>query len=484
MDFTLIDSPAKMLVAGEWVDTDERQDVIDPTTGQAFQSVPVATPEHIDRAVAAAREAQAEWKTRTYMERAEVLERCVQLFEEHREEIAQIVTKEQGKPLAESRGEVGGAQAFFNYAISQKWRVDGQVMASNWHRQRLMMVDEPLGVVAAIIPWNFPSAIFGRKAGPALMAGNAIIIKPSSETPLTSLAMARLCLEAGLPKGLMSVLTGPGSKIGNALVTHPGTDMITVTGSTRAGKQILAAAADKLIPVSLELGGKAPFIIFDDADLDMAVQDAADARLMNCGQVCTCNERLFVQRGVADEVIARLAEKFREVKIGLPTEEGTTMGPKVSGGERDKVREYVESAVASGAKIEVGGVDVPQGVPSGGYWVQPTLLTNVSNDMEIAQHEVFGPILPVVVFDDYDQVVAWSNSTQYGLTSYAYTSDLNTAMRLTQDLEFGEVYVNQQGPETVQGFHTGWKASGLGGDDGPNGFEKYLRKKTLYINYR
>ena len=299
MDFTLIDSPAKMLVAGEWVDSDDRQDVIDPTTGEAFQSVPVATQEHIDRAVAAAREAQAEWKTRTYTERAEVLERCVQLFEEHREEIARIVTQEQGKPLAESRGEVGGAQAFFNYAISQKWRVDGQVMASNWHRQRLMSVDEPIGVVAAIIPWNFPSAIFGRKAGPALMAGNAIIIKPSSETPLTSLAMAKLCLAAGLPKGLMSVLTGPGSKIGNALVTHPGTDMITVTGSTRAGKQILAAAADKLIPVSLELGGKAPFIIFDDADLDLAVQDAADARLMNCGQVCTCNERLFVQRGVA-----------------------------------------------------------------------------------------------------------------------------------------------------------------------------------------
>ena len=483
MNFTLLHEPARMFVAGEWLDTEETNPVENPATGETVTTVPVATTEIINRAVAGAVEAQREWGKRTYAERAAVLQRIIGLVDENLEELAQIVVAEQGKPLTDARGEIGGVKAFFDFPASQRYREVGQLVAPNSDMQHIITKEYPVGVVVAIIPWNFPAAIFARKVAPALMAGNAIIVKPSGETPLSSLALAKICQLAGLPDGLLSVLTGPGRVVGNQLVEHPDTDMITVTGSTRAGKQILAAAAEKIITVSLELGGKAPFLIFDDADLDAAVDMAVEARLMNCGQVCTCNERLFVQRGVYDEVVRRVIQQFEATKVGDPMIEGTKMGPKVSGAERDKVAKFIDDAIAAGAKLECGGSGDVDGMPEGGHWMKPTVLTQVTNDMDIAQHEVFGPVLPIIPFDTYEEVVEWANSTDYGLTAYAYTSDLSQALRLTDDLHFGEVYINQAGPETVQAFHTGWKLSGLGGDDGPNGFEKYLRKKSLYLNY-
>lgn len=483
MNFTLLDEPARMLVGGEWLDAEERTPVENPATGEEVTTVPVATPEVVDRAVAAAVAAQRDWARRTYAERAAVLNRIIALVEENLEELAQIVVAEQGKPLADARGEIGGVTSFFDFPAAQRYRQVGELMAPNSDKQHVITKDYPVGVVVAIIPWNFPAAIFARKVAPALMASNAIIVKPSGETPLSSLALARICQQAGVPDGLVSVVTGPGKVVGNLLVEHPDTDMITVTGSTRAGKEILAAAAEKIISVSLELGGKAPFLIFDDADLDAAVDMAVEARLMNCGQVCTCNERLFVQRGVYDEVVRRVVQQFEATAVGDPMEEGTKMGPKVSASERDKVVRFIDGAVAAGATIECGGTGTVEGLPEHGHWMQPTVLTNVTNDMEVAQHEVFGPVLPIIPFDTYEEAVEWANSTDYGLTAYAYTRDLSQAMRLTDDLDFGEVYINQAGPETVQAFHTGWKLSGLGGDDGPHGFAKYLRKKTLYLNY-
>jgi lactaldehyde dehydrogenase/glycolaldehyde dehydrogenase len=481
-DSLLTEHPA-MLVGGEWVRTREISAVTNPATGKTIAEVPTATKAHIDQALERAHTAQRSWARKSYPERASVLEAVVQAVREHHEELAQIVVAEQGKTITEARGEIGGVCAFFDFAISQKYRNVGELVAPSATGRQIAVREEPVGIVAAIIPWNFPAAIFARKVAPALMTGNAIVVKPSAETPLSSLAMARVCELAGVPSGLISVLPGPGRIIGDALVRHPLVGMVTVTGSTTAGRQILAAAAEQVIPVSLELGGKAPVIVFADADMDLAVQEAFEARFWNCGQVCTCNERTFVHRSIHDEFVRRLIVKVGAMKVGDPLDEASEMGPKVSQAEWDKVKAFVDSAVEAGAKLEVGG-GKPHGMDSAdGYWFAPTVLTGVTNDMEIAQREVFGPVLPIIVFDNYEEVIAWANSTDYGLTASVYTKSLRTAMSATDDLQFGEVYVNQTGPEQVQGFHTGWKLSGLGGDDGAHGFDRYLRRKTVYLDY-
>jgi lactaldehyde dehydrogenase/glycolaldehyde dehydrogenase len=473
-----------MLVGGRWISTEETRTVDNPATGEVLASVPEAGPEHLEEALAVAAKAQKDWARLTYPERADVLTAVIAAVEEHAEELAQIVVAEQGKTITEARGEIGGVKAFFDYAVSQKYRNVGEVVASSAADRQLVVREEPIGIVAAIIPWNFPAAIFARKVAPALMAGNAIVLKPSELTPLSALALARVCEKAGVPDGLISVLTGEGRVIGKALVEHPLVGMVTVTGSTRAGREILAQAADKVIPVSLELGGKAPVIVFDDADLDLAVQEAFESRFWNCGQVCTCNERTYVQRGVHDEFVRRLLAKIQDFAVGDPLEEGSQMGPKVSQAEWDKVKAFVDGAVSAGARLETGGGRPADRSEDKGFWFAPTVLTGVTNDMDIVQNEVFGPVLPIIPFDTYDEVVEYANSTQYGLTAYVYTENFRTAMSLTEDLEFGEVYINQTGPEQVQGFHTGWKMSGLGGDDGQHGFERYTRRKTVYLDYR
>jgi lactaldehyde dehydrogenase/glycolaldehyde dehydrogenase len=480
---SLLGTAPAMRLGADWVTTASTSTVDNPATGEALADVPNGTVEHIEQALQAAKVAQKTWAKLSYADRATVLEEIVRQVDGNAEELAQIVVAEQGKTIREARGEIEGVKGFFNYSISQKYRNVGEVAAPSAQNQQLFIREEPVGVVAAIIPWNFPAAIFARKVAPALMAGNAIVVKPSSITPLSSLALAKVCERAGVPAGLISVITGPGRTLGAALVEHPLVDMVTVTGSTRAGQEILAKAAKKVIPVSLELGGKAPVIVFDDADLDLAVQQAFEARFWNCGQVCTCNERTYVQRGVHDEFVKRFIAKVRDFAVGDPRDESSQMGPKVSMEEWQKVKDHVDAAVAAGATLEIGG-DIPVGMENdGGYWFAPTVLTGVTNDMDIVQQEVFGPVLPIIAFDSYDEVIEWANSTTYGLTSYVYTESIRTAMSATDDLEFGEVYVNRIGPEEVQGFHSGWKMSGLGGDDGQHGFERYTRRKTVYTDY-
>ncbi|HYJ76438.1 MAG TPA: aldehyde dehydrogenase family protein [Kineosporiaceae bacterium] len=480
---TLLGERPAMRIGDRWVTTDETRDVENPATGEIVTAVPEATQEHVDQVLAAAAAAQKSWARLTLGERAEVIGAVIREVDRHAEELARIVVAEQGKTITEARGEMGGVKAFLDFAFAQRYRQVGEVVAAANRQEQLLVREEPYGVVVAIIPWNFPAAIFARKVGPALMAGNAIVLKPSEVTPLAPLALARVCELAGVPAGLVNVVTGVGRTVGKALVEHPATGMVTVTGSTRAGREILAQAADKVIPVSLELGGKAPFVVFQDADVELAARRAVEARLWNCGQVCTCNERTYVHRSVHDAFVERVTELMREVRVGDPLDEASQMGPKVSGAEWEKVKGYVDRAVEQGAQVVLGG-----GRPEGeqyarGHWFAPTVLTGVRNDMEIVQNEVFGPVLPVVPFDGYDEVVEYANSTVYGLTAYVFTRDVATAMRVTDDLEFGEVYVNTIGPEQVQGFHTGWKLSGLGGDDGQHGFERYLRRKTVYLGY-
>jgi lactaldehyde dehydrogenase / glycolaldehyde dehydrogenase len=480
---TLLGEQPRMRIGGAWVSGEETRPVENPATGETIAHVPEAEQRHVGEALAAAATAQRAWARAAVGERAEVIGAIIREVDRHAEELARIVVAEQGKTIAEARGEIGGVKAFFDFAFAQRYRQVGELVAPANRDEQLLVREEPYGVVVAIIPWNFPAAIFGRKVGPALLAGNAIVLKPSEITPLAPLALARVCELAGVPDGLVNVVTGAGRVVGKALVEHPTTAMVTVTGSTRAGREILAQTADRIIPVSLELGGKAPFLVFEDADVELAARRAVEARMWNCGQVCTCNERTYVHRSVHDAFVARVVELASQVKVGDPLDEASQMGPKVSGPEWDKVKGFVDRAVEQGAQVALGG-----GRPAGssferGHWFAPTVLTGVRNDMEITRHEVFGPVLPVIPFDTYDEVLDYANSTPYGLTAYVFTRDVRTAMRATDDLVFGEVYVNKVGPEQVQGFHTGWKQSGLGGDDGQHGLERYLRRKTVYLAY-
>ncbi len=362
-------------------------------------------------------------------------------------------------------------------------RTDGSWGSSPAGGVRTVVTSRPVGVAALVTPWNFPAAMATRKLAPALAAGCTVVLKPAAETPLTALAVARLLEEAGVPAGVVNVVTGAGVEVGDALVRDPLTKLVTVTGSVRAGRQILQAAAENITVVSLELGGKAPFIVMDDADVELAVRNALHARFVNCGQVCTCNERTYVQRRVYDEFMERYVAMASKLRLGNPMRTDIDIGPKVNQPELEKLERMVARAQEQGAEVVLGGKR-PDGDEFGrGFWYAPTVLANVRNDMDIMQQEIFGPISPVMAFDEWDEAVALANDTPYGLSAYVFTNDLKRMMHAVEAVRFGEVYINKIGPEQFQGFHTGYGLSGMGGDDGHHGFDHYFRKKTIYVNY-
>jgi lactaldehyde dehydrogenase/glycolaldehyde dehydrogenase len=473
----------KMYVGGSWVEAGERRPVINPADESTVASVPEGDGEHVEEALQAAKKAQRGWGRRSGVERGAALRAVADGIRARGEELARLVVAEQGKTITEAHGEVGAAAGFFDYYATFERGQVGAMFAPDEAGEQLLVKSVPYGVVAGITPWNYPAAIFARKVAPAIMAGNAIVLKPHEETPLTALALARIVEEAGVPPGVVNVVTGAGREVGDALVRHPLTQMVTVTGSVRAGREILAAAAQNITPVSLELGGKAPFIVLEDADLETAVESAVNARFWNCGQVCTCNERTYVHRDLYDEFVEKFVERASSLRMGDPMREDVQMGPKVSEAELLKVEAMVGDAVEAGASVALGG-----GRPEGeeyekGYWFEPTVLTGATNEMEIVQQEVFGPVLPIQPFDDFEQAVDLANDSRYGLTAYVFTSDFGRAMRAVDDIDFGEVYVNKIGPEQLQGFHTGYRLSGMGGDDGQYGYERYFRRKTVYLRY-
>ncbi len=476
------DSPGHF-IAGQWVRVAQHEDVLNPSTGKVICQVAVGDKHAVNDAVQAATRAQKTWAAKTQPERATCLEAWIEQIKKEHEALATLLSTEQGKPLSEARGEVDMAITMLRYSANFAWKRQGDVLASTGPNQHSVTREVPLGVVGAIIPWNFPLALFLRKAAPALIAGNTIVIKPSEVTPLCSLALATLSKQAGLPDGVVNVVCGEGRTVGDALVKHPGTALITMTGSTGAGKQIMKNAAEKVIPVSLELGGKAPFIVMADADIGKAARDALNSRMANCGQVCICNERTYVQRAVYDQFIQALQQAAQDIVVGDPLKEGTTVGPKVSAAEKKHVDELLELTLKQGGKI-LWQAPLPQD-PSlaEGNWVAPTIITDLPDDAQILSEEVFGPILPVVVFDTQEDVVAKANAAEYGLSSYLYTRSLSTALQIADQLEYGEVYINRFGPEEINGFHAGWKLSGLGGDDGEQGYQMYVKRKTAYIDY-
>jgi lactaldehyde dehydrogenase/glycolaldehyde dehydrogenase len=457
--------------------------VINSATGDPFAEVAEASAADAQDALAAAAQAQPSWRRRTGPERAGFLLRIAALIRRDAEPLARLVVGEQGKPLALARGEVDFAARFFEYFASFARGVTGEIMASENRDQDVLIRTAPHGVVVGLTAWNFPAALFARKVAPAIMAGNCIVVKPHEDTPLTALALAALTQEAELPPGVVNVVCGAGRTVGEALVRHPITRLVSLTGSVRAGREIARAAAEDLTVVSLELGGKAPFIVLDDADVDAAVAAAVAARFANCGQVCTSNERTYVHERIADRFVRQYVAQASQLRLGDPMEPGTDLGPKVNQIELEKVERLVSGAEQDGARVALGGSRPPGERFTRGYWYQPTVLTGVHHEMPIMREEVFGPVALIMPFQDLDQAVTLANDTSYGLSAYVYSNDLRATMRLVDELRCGEVYVNNVGPEQVQGYHSGLGLSGYGGDDGVHGLERYLQRKTVYLSY-
>ncbi|TGD42651.1 aldehyde dehydrogenase [Pseudotabrizicola sediminis] len=478
------DDHSSMWIGGHWEQGAEgTRPVINPSTGEAFANAPEASAAQALQAIDAARAAQPAWARLSPLQRGVYMHKIAGLIRDHAEPLARLVVREQGKPITEARGEVGGAAEFFTYFAEFARRIQGEILPSDAPGEQIWIQRVPVGVVVGIIPWNYPAALVSRKVAPALIAGNTIVLKPHEETPLSALYMARLFEQAGLPAGVVNIVTGAGDTVGAALTTHPDVDLVTMTGGVPTGKRIMAAAAPNLVPVSLELGGKAPLIVMEDADLDLAVASAVTSRFMNCGQVCICNERMLVHEKVYDAFVARFVQATKALRLGDPMLDTTDLGPKVSQPELEKVEAILAAALTSGAEpLLLGGrPDTPP--VAGGYWMTPTVLGGVTADMAIMQDEIFGPVIPVMKVSGFDEAMAVANDSRYGLSAYLFTQDYRRIMQAVADIRFGEIYVNRIGPEALQGYHTGYRNSGPGGDDGIHGLESYLRKKTVYVNW-
>lgn len=458
--------------------------VYNPATEETIANVAVATEEQVRDALQGAARAQREWARLTGVQRGNFLRHWADLIDRDRDRLARVISQEEGKPLTEALGEVEFGNSWFRYYAEFDRRIEGDILPADKPNEQIWITRAPVGVVVGIIPWNYPFAVAIRKIAPALICGNAIVLKPHEDTPLSALELAKLGAEAGLPPGVLNIITGPGETVGEMLVKDPIPRLISFTGSVPTGKRIMRNAADNVAMVSLEMGGKAPFIVMDDTDLSLAVKTAISSRFVNCGQVCICNERTYVHKAVAKQFIEAFVEEVKTIKVGNPLEEGTVIGPKVNRGELEKVERYVDEARQNGANVLTGGKR-PSGSSFGrGYWFEPTVITDVKQDMQIMQEEVFGPVIPIMEFSDFDEALGLANDSRFGLAAYLFTKDMDRVMRAVRDLECGELYINRGPGESIHGYHTGWKQSGIGGDDGKHGLEHYLQRKTVYLRYQ
>ncbi len=471
-----------MFINGQWHDpaglaVDE---VEDPATGRIIATTPAGTRAHAEEALAAARAAQPAWARIPAVERGRAVLALADAVHAEAETLARIVVLEQGKPLGQARGEIGATETFLRYAAEWARRIEGEILPSDAENEEIWIRRLPHGVVAGLTAWNYPSALATRKLGPALVAGNTFVLKAHEFTPLSGLALAALAERIGLPRGVFNVVTGDGRNVGRALVE--GADMTTMTGSTRAGREIYAAGAPSIKNLRLELGGKAPFIVMEDADIERAVDAAVAARFTNCGQICTCNERMYLHEAIADEFLDRFVQKSRALSIG-PGMEDPDLGPKISGGEVEKVEAMTVASIEQGAEVLLRGGPLTEGRYEHGHFMAPTVLLARSNDLPVMKDEVFGPVVAAQRIGSFEEALTLANDSAYGLSAYVWSANLKRVFQAAEGLHFGEIYCNRTNGELVQGFHTGWGLSGLGGEDGKWGFDGYLRKKTMYVNW-
>ncbi len=468
----------KNYIDGVFEDSAEHISVFNPSTGERIAEVPIATNADIDRAIAAARKAQKGWARKPAIERAGYLRKIATKVRENAPRLARLITEEQGKILSLAEVEVNFTADYLDYMAEWARRIEGEIITSDRPNENIFLFRKPLGVVAGILPWNFPFFLIARKMAPALLTGNTIVIKPSEETPINCFEFARLVAETDLPQGVFNVVGGSGA-VGAALSAHSGVDMISFTGSVGTGSRIMSAAANNLTKLNLELGGKAPAIVLADADLELAVNAIRSSRIINTGQVCNCAERVYVERSVADEFIERVSAAMSSTRFGNPlTQADVEMGPLINQMALDKVHQHVRGAIGQGATLITGGAIADLGQ---GFHFQPTVLANCRADMNIMRQEVFGPVLPIQIVDDLDEAIALSNDCEYGLTSSIYTRSLSKAMQACREIDFGETYVNRENFEAMQGFHAGVRKSGIGGADGKHGLYEYTHTHVVYI---
>ena len=468
----------KAFVAGQWRDGDRRFAVTNPATGERLAEVPDLTGEQAREAVAAAADAWPAWRRKTAKERAALLRGWFDRIMAHQEALARLMTLEQGKPLAESRGEVAYGAAFVEYYAEEAKRVAGETLPGHGADKRILVFREPIGVVAAITPWNFPLAMITRKCAPALAAGCPVVIKPAEATPLTALALARLAEEAGFPAGVINVVTASTpAEIGEVLTTDPRVRKISFTGSTPVGKKLLAQCAGTVKKASMELGGNAPFIVFDDADLDAAVEGAVASKFRNSGQTCVCTNRLLVQAGVYDAFLEKLAARVAELQVGNGLDEGVVQGPLINAAAVDKVQTHITDALDKGGRLVCGGA--PHAL--GGTFFEPTIIADVTDAMRVAREETFGPLAPVFRFETDDEAIAMANATEFGLAAYFYARDYRRIWHVMEGLEYGMVAINEGILSTELAPFGGVKESGLGREGSRHGLDEYTELKYVCV---
>jgi len=464
-------------IDGKWVGGDATIPVTNPAFGDVITTVPKFGRKETASAIVAAEKAMKGWAARSAKERAGILRKWFNLIMENQEDLARIMTAEQGKPLAEARGEVAYGAAFIEFFAEEGKRVYGETIPSPIANTRIVVIRQPVGVVGAITPWNFPIAMITRKAGPALAAGCAIVIKPASETPLSALALADLAERAGIPAGVLNVVTGSAKEIGAELTGSPVVRMLTFTGSTEIGKVLMEQCAATVKKVGMELGGNAPFIVFDDADLDAAVAGAMASKYRNAGQTCVCANRLLVQDKVYDAFAEKLAAAVSKMKVGPGTEDGVTTGPLINAAAVKKVQEHVEDAVKKGAKVVLGGK--PHKL--GGNFYEPTLLRDVTTDMLVTKEETFGPVAPLFRFKTEEDAIRMANDTEFGLACYFYSRDIGRIWRVGEALEYGIVGINEGIISTEVAPFGGVKESGIGREGSHHGMDEFVEMKYMLM---
>lgn len=472
----------QLFINNEFIESNsnETMDVINPATGEKIDTITFATKDEVNQAIEKSKQAQLEWEKIPQPTRAEHVKLLIPLFEQNKDELAQLYVKEQGKTLAEAQGEIDKSIQFIDYMTSLSMSNKGEVLQNSVENETIQLTKKPIGVTAGIVPWNAPILVLLRKVIPAIVTGCSVIIKPSEETTLLTLRLAQLFKASTIPAGLVQIVPGTGETVGTQLARHKDIQLISLTGSMRAGKAVFENAASTVKKVNLELGGNAPVIVTPNANIDKVVEYIVTARIKNAGQVCTCPERIFVHEDIHDTFVDKVTEKMKSLTVGDPLDDKTDFGAIINETQLNSIDVKVQEAVQNGAKLVLGGhkLDRP------GYFYAPTVLDHVKQTDAVFKEEIFGPVLAITTYQNFEQVIDDANDTNAGLSSYIFSNDLSEVMTATERLKFGEVYANCEAEEVVNGYHAGWRESGLGGADGIHGFEEYYNTTVSYIRYQ